>query len=1261
MKIEIPKDILPYLSEISDKLWSGHASVMIGAGFSMNAQKSIHTDKSFPSWNDLGDCFYKKLYGELPAKEDKYLNVSKLANEVQSAFDRAAVHEILKDKIPDREYRPSELHEKLLQLPWKDVFTTNYDTLLERSIQSLSKNQYSEILKQEQLIRSKPPRIVKLHGTINTDEYIITEEDYRTYPKKFGLFVNLVLQSLIENTFCLIGFSGNDPNFFQWIGWIRDNLGVNAPRMYLIGCFSALSEVEKRLLEERKIVPVDISCLSAKETQESNKLSSSTCVEGRSNGINDLYKNSLSCFFDYLQESASNKLDLYNTENTQDKIKNNWPDNNNFYRIDVEQELTNQFREPTERWKTIRLKYPNWLVLPEKHRNSLQLYTECSYSFIYHLQKIEAPLDIEFLFEFNWRLEKCLIPIFSDWIIFYKNVIDKYNPLLKVIRAENAITPTIKKDIDWNTITQYWIEIQLSMLRFYRENRENEKWTLLADKIDSIKNELSPEFLAKYCYERCLYFLFQLDIASIKKELNLWKRDVSLFYWEAKRAGLMAELGDVGEAEKILELSLKEIRNHLSPTINDYTLVSQEAYVLQLLKYVKQSNNYIRGEFSGDNKEFKEYSERWNNLVLYKCDPWGELKSFETFLKAENTINFNPIEKKYGFGIGQSTITHNFGGYNKYAMEAYAYLKYVEEIGIPFKLPGTVFGKEAASKAIACIANYSLHWALISLIRIGDEKNIDVLFNRKTLAWMTQKEVDELSNSYLFVLEKSATEIQQGDTYRNNNFSISLSTIIPEILSRLCVKCSYEVKLKALSFLKGLYLSDTQTQYKYKGIKKLVQNLILSFSWKEQYNLLSELLKFPIIPTNDPRDEYLDPFLFINADRNTVNERIAINTEKTMELIAFCSNINPKRKVAIKRLSILWQYNLLNKQQINLFEKKLWEQTDSFGFPSETDFYYFFFLSLPHPSNANPRQRLKDYINTTPFPIQAKKTEKGISMIRGDYYLFHNVLGTSNESIKYKWTKKDINLLIFKIVEWWNADKKYLKEKDDRFLCSISDEFKARFKNIISMFSNIISPNVKLTDKSHISKIKILLKELSEYGMPDMEANVSFIKLFLSQQDEIYNNIYWKLCSKKEEDILDAINAVIILSEQKQDNINDLIECISQNIKCRTDIALDRFIAGITVVLKNNSQLITDKVLGDLKIGLTNFIEEAKINVEDIGENVHAKLLCIENIARLIPLLKQFYDELETEKLPAYIIQWENICLNENEFAEIRNTWLNHI
>jgi len=256
----IPKDIKLYLDEISERLWSGHAAIMVGAGFSKNAKKGNPTAKDFPDWSQLGNIFFERIYGEKPRRDQHYLNILKLADEVQAALGRHALDQIIRSQIPDKEYEPSDLHIKLLELPWTDIFTTNYDTLLERSCDSATSQRFDIVVCKEDLVYSEKPRIIKLHGSFPSERpFIITEDDYRRYPKDYAPFVNTVQQSLLENTLCLVGFSGDDPNFLQWLGWIHDNLGKeNSPKIYLVGFFD-LSNTQLKLLEQRNIILVNLS------------------------------------------------------------------------------------------------------------------------------------------------------------------------------------------------------------------------------------------------------------------------------------------------------------------------------------------------------------------------------------------------------------------------------------------------------------------------------------------------------------------------------------------------------------------------------------------------------------------------------------------------------------------------------------------------------------------------------------------------------------------------------------------------------------------------------------------------------------------------------------------------------------------------------------------------------------------------------------------------------------------------------------------
>lgn len=188
-----------YIREIAEALSENHAALMVGAGFSKNAEKVSITDKKFLNWNELSDLFYETVYGkEGPGKQ--YNSSLRLAQEVEITVGRPKLEKIIKDAVPDLEYAPSEVYVKLMEMPWKDVFTTNYDTLLERAADKVTNRRYNVVICQEDLVNSNnAPRILKLHGSFPSYRpFIITEEDYRAYPVKFAAMVNTVQQALLE-------------------------------------------------------------------------------------------------------------------------------------------------------------------------------------------------------------------------------------------------------------------------------------------------------------------------------------------------------------------------------------------------------------------------------------------------------------------------------------------------------------------------------------------------------------------------------------------------------------------------------------------------------------------------------------------------------------------------------------------------------------------------------------------------------------------------------------------------------------------------------------------------------------------------------------------------------------------------------------------------------------------------------------------------------------------------------------------------------
>ncbi len=264
---------LVHFEHLARALWrapgAGRAAVMVGAGMSLNARPYDPSARPMLTWSQLSERLVEAMYppngAESAARTKAVAALSspggflRVAQEAEALLGRPALDSIIAEAVPDLDHEPGELHGMLMDLPWADVLTTNYDTLLERAARLVQARSYSVVTTAEDLGSSAPPRIVKLHGSLPSRRpFVLTEEDFRRYPSDNPAFVNFARQVILETSVCMIGFSGEDPNFLAWIGWVRDILGKDTRRLYLCGVLD-LSSAQRLLFARWGIVPVDLS------------------------------------------------------------------------------------------------------------------------------------------------------------------------------------------------------------------------------------------------------------------------------------------------------------------------------------------------------------------------------------------------------------------------------------------------------------------------------------------------------------------------------------------------------------------------------------------------------------------------------------------------------------------------------------------------------------------------------------------------------------------------------------------------------------------------------------------------------------------------------------------------------------------------------------------------------------------------------------------------------------------------------------------
>ena len=227
-------------------------SLFIGAGFSLEAKAPSAWDLQQAILNELPSDAMKKAH-----TNDGLDEISQFFVEEVCEGSRAELMDLLQKQF-DFEPECMDDHHALAAIPhFHNIFTTNYDTLLE---DSYPKERCAVVKKDEDCvyIDSKPVRIFKIHGDFtNRDFVVITSQDYADLNKKRHnkLVWNEVMSSFTSNHVAFIGYSLSDKNVLNLLRLISKIVKRNKRQMFLIA--PGFDDVNKKRLKGINISYID--------------------------------------------------------------------------------------------------------------------------------------------------------------------------------------------------------------------------------------------------------------------------------------------------------------------------------------------------------------------------------------------------------------------------------------------------------------------------------------------------------------------------------------------------------------------------------------------------------------------------------------------------------------------------------------------------------------------------------------------------------------------------------------------------------------------------------------------------------------------------------------------------------------------------------------------------------------------------------------------------------------------------------------------
>ena len=214
-----------FLRRYVSAIHEGHAALFVGAGISHPA--------GFVDWRGLLRNCARELGLDIDREQDLVAVAQYYLNRIK---DRWLLNQILSDEF-DRQAGTTPNHEIISRLPIRTVWTTNFDTLLERSYEAASRRVDLKVRDQDIALPRKGRDVVlyKMHGDIaRPDEVTICKDDYERYARLHPVFQNALQSDLISKTFLFLGFSFTDPNIDYMLGHLRSLLEESRREHYAI-------------------------------------------------------------------------------------------------------------------------------------------------------------------------------------------------------------------------------------------------------------------------------------------------------------------------------------------------------------------------------------------------------------------------------------------------------------------------------------------------------------------------------------------------------------------------------------------------------------------------------------------------------------------------------------------------------------------------------------------------------------------------------------------------------------------------------------------------------------------------------------------------------------------------------------------------------------------------------------------------------------------------------------------------------------------
>ena len=712
-----------------------------------------------------------------------------------------------------------------------------------------------------------------------------------------------------------------------------------------------------------------------------------------------------------------------------------------------------QFGQLLTAWHTQRSWFPGWVSLPEANRSQVWMDLQgwlqppsCD-QLLSVIAGLSAGEQVLSLHELAWRLDVALCPLLPPFVPAIVAALERINPYPDRLDLDNnPVTPSTTltpsegwphdgPTLDWNRVSQAWVALAFMLLRSAREDFDLDGFTKWAHRLEGLSH-LRPEWREQLLYERCANHLVRLELQKLKSSLAAWKPAPALPYWRAKRAALLAEIGDEALATEEVATALGELQSGAAsgkPTIGS---MSEEGWILYLSDLLEDSIGLWAAARPVGHDRSPERRRRLDQLALFRCDPNEHLLDRHRKLQGSHLREFTTSQYVDEFDPGYISRSKSFSNRDP---DSWFFIRTFEVGPLPVRTSGmTIFKDALAISARDLFLRGDHRLPLSILLRLGEKKNLDSILSRSVVAVLPLADVSTMY-TWISGALREAMAVTDGN-HPDQSYSLSRRLLSPccRVLSRLLFRLEGDQRQDACRLAKELYCAKCFRMDIWSlgsDVRSYFRRLFFSLSPTEVVACLPDLLSLPI-PGVDGFDaakaeRWPEPFEELHLPSSFRLDSCGGRgncTESVARLLNHAASSGEARARAVYRLLWVHQMGGLTASETQEFGAALWGQVDHRGLPSGTNVLDHWFHRLPYPSSVKPLERVKAAILAEAIP-SVFETFEGRTVIssaaahRADTHLRSILWGSASPVIPrgsewLDWTASEAAELLLKLDQW---------------------------------------------------------------------------------------------------------------------------------------------------------------------------------------------------------------------------------------------------